>query len=263
MRVFAFALASSILLATPAAAGPPKRVASLKLCTDELLLMLAGPGQIISVTHLSRNPLESPLWREARRYSSNDGSLLSVAAMAPDLVVDMGGGGRDSARIAKRLGIRLVNLPYPQGISDIEASVRILGQALGRPGPASRIVAQISELRRTSPKVAVDAAWLGGGGRSFAASGLGAEWMTLAGLRQRALPGDRLTLEQMLAKPPSLLLQSNYRRGQYSAEQKWLSHPLLARNRQSRSIETDGRRWTCMGPLMTDEILRLRGVARQ
>ena len=38
-------------------------MASLNLCTDELLLMLADPGQIASVTHLAQQPAETPLWR--------------------------------------------------------------------------------------------------------------------------------------------------------------------------------------------------------
>ena len=29
---------------------------------------------------------------------------------------------------------------------------------------------------------------------------------------------------------------------------------------RARLVPTDGRRWTCLGPLMIDEILRLRGA---
>ncbi len=82
--------------------------------------------------------------------------------------------------------------------------------------------------------------------------------MGLAGLRQRALTGDRVSLEQLLVKPPALLLRSDYRSGQYSNEQRWLSHPLARNTRRSRSLVTDGRLWTCKGPLMIAEIERLR-----
>jgi iron complex transport system substrate-binding protein len=98
---------------------------------------------------------------------------------------------------------------------------------------------------------------MGGGGRSVAATGLAAEWMRLAGLKQRALPGERISLEQLLTQPPSLLLRSDYRAGQHSAQQNWLTHPL-ARGARSRTVATDGRRWTCMGPSLIDEVLRLR-----
>ena len=93
-------------------------------------------------------------------------------------------------------------------------------------------------------------------------AGLAAEWMALAGFRQRALRGDRVSLEQLLVSPPRVLLRSDYRSGQYSGEQRWLSHPLARGTRASRTIATDGRRWTCMGPTMIDEIARLREVRR-
>ena len=112
---------SASLLATSAAL----KVASLNLCTDELLLQLAAPNQIVSVTHLAQQPAETPLWRQARRYRSNDGSLLSVAGLKPDLVVTMGGGARDRLRIAKRLGIRTVDLPFAQSLADVATSIKI------------------------------------------------------------------------------------------------------------------------------------------
>ena len=53
------------------AASLPLRVASLNLCTDEYLLLLARPERIVSVSYLSRDPHESPLWKIARRYRGN------------------------------------------------------------------------------------------------------------------------------------------------------------------------------------------------
>src|SRR3546814_19311342 len=93
MRVFACILAISLALGGVAEAAP-KRVASLNLCTDQLLLLLAAPEQIVSVTHLSHKQAETPLWKRARHYEENDGSLLSVVGHRTDLVLTMGGGAR-------------------------------------------------------------------------------------------------------------------------------------------------------------------------
>lgn len=257
MRAFAFVSAISLAL-TGTAEAAPKRVASLNLCTDELLLLLGEPAQILSVTHLAQNEAETPLWKLGRNYRRNDGSLLSVAGQKPDLVLTMGGGARDRVRIAGRLGIPTVDIPYPQRLTDIETSIRTVAVALGRDNAGKRLLEQLAALRRSAPTNQRDTVWLGGGGRSVAAQGLAADWMRLAGFRQRPLKGDRVTLEQLLVEPPSILLRSNYRSGQYSSEQRWLSHPLAKNVRNSRNIVTDGRRWTCMGPLMVDEIVRLR-----
>jgi iron complex transport system substrate-binding protein len=234
------------------------KVASLNLCTDEYLLALAAPAQIVSVTHLAHQPQETSLWRQARRYPINDGSLLSVAGYRPDLVVTMGGGARDRARIARRLGIRILDLPYPQRLGDVERGIATLAQALGRRAAGRAWLARIDALKRSQPRRLPDTIWLGGGGRSVQATGLAADWMRLAGFRQRPLHGDRVSLEQLLVRPPAILLRSDYRRGQYSGEQRWLMHPLAKGTRRSRSVATDGRAWTCMGPPMVDEVSRLR-----
>jgi iron complex transport system substrate-binding protein len=249
--------ASALLIGASAAA---LRVASLNLCTDELLLTLAAPEQIVSVTHLAHVPQETTLWRQARRYRRNDGSLLSVAGLKPDLVLTMGGGARDRGRIARRLGIRVLDLPFPQTLGDVERAVSMLAAALRRGGAGRQWLTRIDALKRTRPDRMPDTIWLGGGGRSVQATGLAADWMKLAGLRQRRLTGDRVSLEQLLVRPPAVLLRSDYRSGQYSGEQRWLRHPLASAAGRSRTIATDGRAWTCMGPPMVDEVLRLRRV---
>jgi iron complex transport system substrate-binding protein len=259
MRAFAFAF--SLLLAAGTAEAAPARVASLNLCTDELLLLLADPRQIASVTHLSQNRAETALWQRARAFRRNDGSLVSIASLKPDLVLTMGGGVRDRVRIAERLGFRTLDLPYPQSLDDIERSVVQVAGALGRQQAAAPLLARMRALRRTLPARQVDTVWLGGGGRSVGADSLSAKWMALAGLKQRPLLGDRISLEQLLVRPPAILLRSNYRSGQYSGEQRWLDHPLAKGTNRSRTLVTDGRAWTCMGPLMIGEIARLRQEA--
>ena len=257
MRVFALVSAAS-LLACEAAEAAPRRVASLNLCTDELLLMLAAPEQIASVSHLAQRQAETPLWRVARRYKPNDGSLLSAVAMRPDLVLTMGGGGRDRLRIARRIGLRTVDLPLPQSLADVERNVSIVANALGRASAGRQLLMRVRALKRTVPPQARDTIWLGGGGRSVSSTGLEAQWMALAGFRQRQLPRNRVSLEQLLISPPEILLRSDYRSGQYSGEQRWLSHPLAGGTRRSRTIVTDGRPWTCVGPVMIAEVERLR-----
>ena len=264
MRGFAFVLAISVAISAPAAAAP-QRVASLNLCTDELLLTLAAPDQIASVSYLSQQEHETRLWRRARRYPKNDGSLISVVRHRPDLVVGMGGGGRDSERIGKRLGMTMLILPLPRTLQDVETSITRLASVLDRREAGKAVIARITALKRSAPPATLEAIWLGGGGRTVAATSLDAQWMKLTGLRQRPIAGDRLTLEQLVSQPPTILLQSHYRSGQYSSDQRWLSHPLVTRTAPiktgtARTVPTDGRPWTCGGPPMIGEILRLRKV---
>jgi len=245
---------ASLSLASAAAL----RAASLNLCTDELLLMLARPQQIVSVTHLAQSEAETPLWRQARRYPRNDGTLLSVVERRPTIIFTMGGQGPDRQRIAERLGIRTIVLPFPQRLDDVIASVRAVSAALGTYDKGEVLIRKMTALRQSAPARRTDTLYLSSGGLTVAPDGLAADWMGLAGLHQRAIRGDRVSLEQLLVAPPAVLLKSSYRSGQYSIEQRWLSHPLARRARADRTLVTDGRLWTCMGPLLVPEILRLR-----
>lgn len=266
MRAFAFASAASLALLAcgaplPVPASepgkPPQRVVSLNLCTDELLLLLAAPGQIASVTHLATKAEETPLWQQARAFPANDGTLAGVAPARPDLVLTMGGAG-DRQAIAGQLGVDMVDLPYPTSIDDVAASIRKVAAALGRIAQGEALIARMEELRRTASPDAIDTLWIGGGGRTVAADGLEAEWMALAGYRQRQVGGDQLQLETLLVHPPEVLLRSDYRQDQYSRAQAWLTHPLASAQGTSQDVTTDGRRWTCMGPLLIEEVERLR-----
>lgn len=259
MRAFAsiWVISLALLVADPAAAAPA-RVASLNLCTDELLLMLAEPSQIASVTHLSHDPADSPLWRRARRYRANDGTLMSVLPLRPDLIITMGGGGRDRVAIASRLGIRVLDLPFPASLGDLVRSIEQMAVLIGRPDAGRRMLRRLDALVRSAPRTHVDAVWLGPAGRTVHAEGLAANWMRLAGLEQRAMRGDRVALETLVVEPPGVILVSRYRADQYSAANRWLAHPLVRRSMKGRTVVTDGRAWTCMGPLMIEEVERLR-----
>ena len=258
MAAFAFASAISLALAGAPALSQARGVVSLNLCTDELVLLVADPAAIRSVSYLSHLREETPLWRRARRHRANDGSMLAAAAMRPALIVTMGTGGRDRARLAAAVGARLLELPYPQTLPDIAASLRTVGRATGNAARAERIVGLLRAAEATAPAAPIDAMRIDGAGRTSSADGLGAAWLRLAGLKQRAVPGDRASLELMMTRPPAVLVQSLYRARQMSSATSWLRHPAAARAAAGWKIATDGRRWTCAGPSLLPEILRLR-----
>jgi iron complex transport system substrate-binding protein len=249
--------ASALLLAGSAAV----RAASLNLCTDEYLLLLAKPQQIVGVSYLSRELLESPLAEQARRYPGNGGSIEDVLTLRPNLVLTMGGGGRATALLARRLHLHAVDLPAPATLDDVAKNLRTVAMALGNPRAADSWVHRLAQLRRTFPGRATDSFWVSGGGQSLAPGSLAAEWLRLAGFQQRPLANGRVTLETLLTSPPKVLIRSDYRSGQMSGGQRWLKHPVV-RRAASRQLVTDGRPWTCQGPLMIPEVERLRKAAK-
>jgi iron complex transport system substrate-binding protein len=245
--------ASALLLAGSAAV----RAASLNLCTDEYLLLLAEPRQIVGVSYLSREPLESPLWRLARHYPGNRGSIEDVLTLKPNVVLTMGGGGRATGLLARRLDMRVIDVPPARALDDIASNLLLVATAIGRPRSADGWIHRLGHLRQGRSFAAIDTIWVSGGGQSLAQGSLGIDWLRLAGLQQRHLPGGRATLETLLTSPPKILIKSDYRSGQMSGAHRWLEHPIV-RRAGARRISTDGRPWTCLGPLMIPEIERLR-----
>lgn len=245
--------ASALLLAAS--------VASLNLCTDEYLLLLAKPEEVASISYLSQDPLESPLWREARRHPANHGVFEQVLHHRPTLLLTMGGGGRATGSIARRLRIKTIELHAPASIADVGFNLRQVAKALGEERRALPLLARLAAIQEGSPRLAKDAIFLTGGGGSLAQGSLAGQWLRLAGLRQRPLADGKASLETLLLRPPAVLVESDYRRQQVSRGTSWLSHPIV-RSMKARRVRTDGRAWTCSGPLLIGEIERLRKASQ-
>ena len=238
---------------------PPHRVASLNLCTDELALELAAPGQLASVTFLAADAQETPLAQRARGLHHNNGHMDSVAALAPDLVLTSGAPTRYAAELASRMGARVLDVPPPQTIADVRANIRTVAAGLGREATGAALIARFDRDLGPVPPRTAPALLLEGGGYVPHADGLAAQFLAHAGLAQAAMPGDRADIETLLVHPPAMLLTSRYRAGQTSNQQAWLAHPALARL-PSRRLSFDGRAWTCMGPLAARVLPRLRAA---
>jgi iron complex transport system substrate-binding protein len=238
------------------AASATLRVASLDLCADEYLLLLARPNEIASVSRLAHDRQDNVLWRQGRHFPANDGTIEGVIARRPSMLLTTRGGGRATGSIAARLHISIIALPYPTSINEVERTMVRVARALGDVDRAAGWRRRLAQLF-ARPLRQKDAIFLSSGGNSVAPGSPAAQWMALAGYRQRAFPGGRMTLETLATRPPQVLLRSTYRRGQQSLGQRWLDHPLIRRT-TARAINSDGRPWTCAGPLMLSEIERLR-----
>jgi iron complex transport system substrate-binding protein len=253
-------LLAALLAGMAATAAPgntaPARVVSLNLCTDEYLLLLARPGQIASISALGADPQETPLAVRAAGLATNKGRLGEVVAQAPDLVLTMGAHSQDAA-LARRLGIPLLTLPYPQSPAEVVAQVRQVAQRLGNAAAGDAFAAEVAQLGETAPARPTPALMVGGGGLAPAMTGLAAGWLRLAGFAQRQ--AGPVAMEALIADPPPVLLISRYRPGQYSQPQAWTQHPALARL-PSRRIAVDGRAFLCGGAAMPAEIRRLRAA---
>ena len=252
-------LAAALLIWSGTASAMPTRVVSLNLCTDELVLLLAAPGQLASVSFLGADSDETALAPRARGLPTNNGRLDSVVALTPDLVFTGGGSDRYARELAARLKLRVLDVPPPQSVADIRRNIANVAAALGRDAAGAALIAGFDAALGSSSSAPRSALLLGGGGTTTGADGVGAQLLRHAGLVQQDVPAGQVSLERLLAMPPQVIVQTQYRSRQASLGQSWLQHPALkALPATTRIIAVDGRPWTCMGPLVAPEIARLR-----
>jgi len=252
------------LASSDGVAAVPQRVASLDLCADELVLRLAAPGQLVSVSRLGADPAETTLSARALGLVRNHGKLSDVVALAPDLVISSGGiGGGLAATLAARLHMRMLALPPVQDIADVRQNVRLVAAALGRRPAGEAEVARFDAALGAIPTQAQSALLIGSSGTTPSASGVAAAFLRYAGLQQQPNNGA-VRLDALLANPPQTIVHSQYHAGQTSLGTLWLQHPVWQRLPTStRQLGTDGRPWTCLGPELAPEVARLRSRVSQ
>jgi iron complex transport system substrate-binding protein len=207
---------------------------------------------------LGADPDESVLAGRAKGLFANRGRVTDVVALAPDLVITSGG-DPNAAMTARRLGFAVLELPQPQTLEEVRRNVRAVARALGREAAGAALIARMDrDLPGNAP--ATPALLVSGGGLTAAPDGLSAAWLRHSGLVQLDVPRGTLSLERLLARPPQVLVITDYRAGQTSLNQAWLQHPALAALKNVRVVHSDGRRWTCLGPTLAPEIARLRAA---
>lgn len=133
-------LLPALLLAQPATAQEaPRRVMSLNICTDQLAMLLAAPGQLVSVSFLAADRDLSALHGQAAAYPHNQGLAEEVFLARPDLVVTGTYSLHNTTDLLRRLGHRVEEFDFAQTIDTIPADIRRMGALLGANDRAERM----------------------------------------------------------------------------------------------------------------------------
>lgn len=123
--------------------GAPKRVVSMNACTDQMAMLIAGEGQLHSVSHLAGDPETSVLAAEAKRYVVNHGLAEEVFLMQPDLVIAGTYSTRATVGLLRRLGIPVEEFEPENSFEDIRANLARMGRILGRTDRADELIADL------------------------------------------------------------------------------------------------------------------------
>ncbi len=258
------AFAVALFCAAAASAGPPERVVSINLCTDQLAMMLAAPGQLVSVSHVAADPRVSPLAEEAAGFHLNRGQAEDVHALQPDLVLAGPYTSRYTVDLLRRLGVEVRELPVAGRLADIPGTIAQMGAWLGRESAAEALIAEFEAgLARLTPEPGTRprAVLHYANNYTSGAGTLADEILGLAGFVNIAAEegisgGGTLAMERILMLAPDLVITGQRYPGASRAESV-LDHPAMQTLRARRASGVSDADWVCGTPHVLSALARL------
>ena len=228
----------------------------MNLCTDQLAMLLASPGQLISVSDVASDAQVSAMVDEARAYAQNFGRAEEIYLMKPDLVLVGEYSRTQAAEMLERLGVEVLRLPFARSMEDVAQGMRILGMALGREAHAeemaqafeARLVALRAEVR-SNPRAALYSA----NGYTTGRLSLSGQILLAAGFSNVAdeagIPiGGNLPMESLVMSQPDLLITAAPYPGASRSEDV-LRHPAVEIMRAAQTSKLiSSNDWVCGTP---------------
>ncbi|WP_103335818.1 ABC transporter substrate-binding protein [Pseudotabrizicola formosa] len=259
------AVLCTFAICTPGLAEPPSRVVSINLCTDQLAMLLAEPGQLISVSFLAQDPRSSVMVDQAMAYPANRALAEEVYLLNPDLVLAGTFTAGATVSMLKRLGIPVATFPPAASLAEVRQGMIDMGVALGQRDRAAAMLARfdagLAEAAGAAPDDRPTAATYAANGYTPGGNSLSGDIIRAAGFRHLAAElgltqGGFLPLEALVLAAPDLVVVGETYPGNSRAEEI-LSHPALMQLRGGRETLED-RDWVCGLPSVVDAVARMR-----
>ncbi|KJC57343.1 iron ABC transporter [Bradyrhizobium sp. LTSPM299] len=261
LAVAAWALSCS----TSQAAGP--RIVSMNVCSDQLLLSLADPDQILGLSKFSRDAWQSWAAGEARRYPILSGGAEDVLVVRPDIVVVSLFDKRTTRDLLKAKGLHLVEFTVPRTLDEVKDQIREMGDVIQHPDRASAEIARLDAAMARARAAVTDHHYsvlpLARRGWVSGADSLVSSLLTQTGLVNAAGElgldsGGFASLEAIVKLRPDFILVSEAGDRAEDDGRAFLLHPALERfYPPDKRIVLPERLTVCGGVMLADALDRL------
>jgi iron complex transport system substrate-binding protein len=251
-------------LSAPAFAAGLPRIVSMNVCTDQLLLPLADPAQILGLSRFARDGWQSWAAEQARRYPSLSGGAEDVLELKPDVVVASSFDKRSTRELLKAQGLRLAEFSLPRNLDEVKAQIRQMGDIAGHPDRAAVEIAKLDAAMARARQAVVEKhtsvlplsrrGWVSG--RDSLVSSL----LTETGLFNAADAlgigsGGFASLEAIVQARPDFLLVSEAGDRAQDEGRAFLLHPALERFfPPEKRIVLPERLTVCGGVMLADAL---------
>ena len=248
------------------AAGLP-RIASINVCTDQLLMALADPEQILGLSPYARDPALSWDAVKASQFPKLSGMAEDVLVLKPDLVVAGRFTRLATRQLLKDKNRRGVEFDAARSLDDVKKNIRLMGDVTRHPDRASaeisRLDAAIAHAHQVAARkpyrvLAVSRRGWVSGRDSLTSSLLANAGLTNAAGDLGIKSGGFASLAAIVSLKPDFILVSEDSGFAEDEGSAFLLHPALERfYPASKRIVIPERLTVCGGPMLTEALEKL------
>jgi iron complex transport system substrate-binding protein len=264
--IAAFAMIG-LLSANPARAIDLPRIASINLCTDQLLMTLADPAQILGLSPYARDKTRS--WDAARaaQFPLLSGEAEDVLVLKPDLVVAGRYTKRATRELLKDKGLKVVEFDVPRSMDDVKKQILRMGDVVGHRDRAEAEVARLDvaiahardvAARKQYRVLALSRRGWVSGSDSLTGALLSAVGLTSAAREMGLRTGGFASLESIVSLKPDFLLLSEGSNFAEDEGRAFLLHPALERfYPPSKRLVIPEKLMNCGGSMLAEALDKL------
>jgi iron complex transport system substrate-binding protein len=230
----------------------------MNLCTDQLLLMLADPERVLSVSWLSADPRESPVSAQASGFVLNHGFAEEILPLDPDLVIAGSVTTSYTVNLLERLGYEVLRVEQAGSLAGVRRNIRAIAAAIGDYEAGERLVRamdnNLARIRARREPVPRRVLVYRPGGYTMGDGTLVDEILEEAGLVNVAaslgISGwAQISVEDVLRMRPDTIVIDSYRIDEPSLANNPIKHQALEKFARSTPIlEVPGEWWSCGTP---------------
>ncbi len=248
----------------------------MNVCSDQLLLSLADPGQILGLSRFSRDAWQSFAADQARRFPILSGGAEDVLEAKPDIVVASLFDKRSTRELLKANGLNLVEFTVPRTLDEVKQQIRDMGEVVQHPDRAASAIARLDAAIARARQAVTDHHYrvlpLSRRGWVSGSELLVSSLLTETGLLNQAAnlglaTGGFASLEAIVQLKPDFLLVADAGDRAEDDGRAFLLHPVLARlYPPDKRIVLPERLTVCGGVMLADALdaltAELQRVAR-
>ncbi len=250
-------------LALPAGASAAPRIVSMNICTDQLLLAIADPAQIMGLSRFSRDARQG-LGDKVHQFPVLAGGAEDILMLKPDVVAASDFDKRSTRDLLKANGQNLVEFPIPRTLADVREQILQMGDLAGHPERARAEIARLDAAIAGAKQAAMGRhlrilplsrrGWVPGR-ESFVGAILAEAGLASAAGELGISFGGFVSMEEIIKLKPDFLVVSDAGERAEDEGRAFLLHPALEHfYPQWKRIVIPERMTECGGVMLADAL---------